>query len=234
MKRGRIVHRNLSYRAAGAASCRLRSQGAAMWLPCLLPQKPPSSKSQSRKVRSCPGLSKVGWLSSRERRAASAARSRSIWPGPAPTWWRSPGPRARSRSSTTPSAKPAARPRWCLATQGFRRARPARRRDPRTLGKARHSGRQRRPPGTDHAARPCRPQAMGRRDGRQRHGQLAPDPLARSLAARLGRGARRADLVRRRPPQPSFGPIGAPTPFPRRHSTRWRGPMRPKPRPPRP
>ena len=49
-------------------------------------------------------------------RAASAARRRWGWPRPAPMWSRWRAPSAAWRSSTTPSAPRAARPRWCRST----------------------------------------------------------------------------------------------------------------------
>ena len=47
--------------------------------------------------------------------------------------------------------------------QGLRRPRPARRRDPRALGQARHPARQRRHPRRARAAHPYRPAGLGRR-----------------------------------------------------------------------
>ena len=62
--------------------------------------------------------------------------------------------------------------------------------DLRALGQARHALRQCRRARRDHAARASRAEGLGRRDGGQRHRQLAPDPLARSAAAPLRRRAR--------------------------------------------
>ena len=82
------------------------------------------------------------------------------------------GPRRRSVGDPR-----AARP------QGLRRPRPPRRHDPRALGQARHPARQRRPSRRDRAADPCRPAGLGCGHGGQRHGELAPHPLARPAAA---------------------------------------------------
>ena len=55
---------------------------------------------------------------------------------------------------------------------------------------------------------PCRPAGLGRGDGGQRHGELAPHPLARPAAAQERRRARDLPDLRRRPPLPCLlGPV---------------------------
>ena len=106
-------------------------------------------------------------------------------------WSRSRARSAGSRSSTTRSRPPAAR-RRCVPLDlkdydGIDRLGAALQ---RALRQARRAGRQRRHARPALAARPCRAEGVGRRDGGQRHGELAPDPLARSAAAEVRRRAR--------------------------------------------
>ena len=77
--------------------------------------------------------------------------------------------------------------------------RPARRRDLRALGQARHPARQCRPARRARADHPYRPAGLGRGDGGERDRQLPPDPLPRSAAARLRRRPRDLHHLRRRP-----------------------------------
>ena len=111
----------------------------------------------------------------------------------------------------------------------LRRHRPARRGDQRALATPRHPRRQCRHPRRPHADRAYHPEGLGAGDGRQRHGELAPDPLARPAAAHVG--CRPRDLRHLRAPPLSAGPIGGRTRSPRRRSKPWSVPMRPRTRP---
>ena len=74
--------------------------------------------------------------------------------------------------------------------------------------------------------RPYRPAGLGRRDGGQRHRELAADPLPRPAAARLRCRPRDLRVLGRRPQM--HAPIGAPTRSRRRRSKRWCAPTRPR------
>ena len=80
------------------------------------------------------------------------------------------------------------------------------------------------------AARPYRAEGLGRRDGGQRHRQLAAHPLHGRAAASVAIAGRAVFLTSALAYWRA--PIGAPTPPPRRRSTRWCAPTRPNARPP--
>ena len=83
-------------------------------------------------------------------------------------------------------------------SQGFRRHRPPRRGAQRALRAARHPGRQCRHSRAPLPARPCRAEGLGRCDRRQRHRQLASDPLHGPAAAAVGGRPRGVHHLRRR------------------------------------